>query len=72
MDSRDWELLNTQMDHCQPPARRDGVLVLGMVAVFLAGLSVGGLLFPMGSQPAPSDGKTALAVFLSGSRNATR
>ena len=45
MDRRDRELLNTQISRFQPAPRRDGVLILGMVGVFIAGLAAGGLLF---------------------------
>jgi hypothetical protein len=76
MDRRDRELLNTQISRFQPAPRRDGVLILGMVGVFIAGLAAGGLLFTIGSYPsapmASSDGKTALAFFLNGTGITTR
>ena len=76
MDRRDRELLNTQMSRFQPAPRRDGVLILGMVGVFIAGLAAGGLLFTFGSNPsapmASGDGKKALAFFLNGTGITTR
>jgi hypothetical protein len=76
MDRRDRQLLNTQMSRFYPAPRRDGVLILGMVGVFIAGLAAGGLLFTFGSNPsaptASSDGKTALAFFLNGTGITTR
>jgi hypothetical protein len=76
MDRRDRKLLNRQMSRFQPAPRRDGVLILAMVGVFIAGLTAGGLLFTFGSNPsaptASSDGKTALAFFLNGTGTTTR
>jgi hypothetical protein len=70
MDRRDRELLNRQMSRFQHSPRRDGVLITAMVAVFLAGLTAGGLLFTFGSNPSTStasnNGKTALAFLLNG------
>jgi len=68
MDSRDQELLNEQLQRLQLPPHRDGVMILTIVGAFLAGMTVGGLLFASGSGPqtASSDGKTALAFFLNG------
>jgi hypothetical protein len=44
MDQRDWELLDKQMRRSTPP-RNDGIVVLTIATVFLAGLAVGGILF---------------------------
>jgi hypothetical protein len=74
MNRRDQELLARQMKRFQPPPPRGSVIILVMVGVFLAGMTVGSLLFR--SQPtvqtASSDGKTALAFFLNGTQTATR
>ena len=76
MNRLDRELLDRQMSRIQSQPRRDGVLILGMVGVFIAGLAAGGLLFTFGSNPsaptASSDGKTALAFFLNGTGITTR
>ncbi len=52
MDQRDWELLDKQMRQSTPP-RNDGIVVLTIAAVFLAGLAIGGILFGQesGSEP---------------------
>ena len=74
MDSRDREPLNKQLQRLQLPPRRDGVMILAMVGVFLAGMTAGGLLFANENAPqtASSDGKTALAFFLNGSQAVAR
>ena len=59
MDRRDQQLLNKRF---QPFPRRDGVMIIVLVGVFLAGLTAGSFIFT--SQPpaqtTSSDGKTAL------------
>jgi hypothetical protein len=76
MNRRDRELLDRQMSRIQSQPRRDGVLILGMVGVFIAGLTAGSLLFTFGSNSstptASDDGRTALAFFLNGTGNTTR
>ena len=74
MDSRDRELLDKQLRRLRLPPRRDGVMILAIVGVFLAGMTAGGLLFAnrSGPQTASSDGKTALAFFLNGSPTVAR
>jgi hypothetical protein len=68
MDRRDRELLNKQVNHLQPETRREGLLLVALAAVFLAGLAAGGLLFANSpSRTASDDGRTALAFFLNGS-----
>ncbi len=41
MDRRDRELLNRQMSRFQHNLRRDGVLILALAGVFIAGLTAG-------------------------------
>jgi hypothetical protein len=76
MNRNDRELLDRQMSHLLPAPRRDGMLILVMAGVFIAGLSAGGLLFTFGSKSsmptALDDGKTALAFLLNGTANTTR
>jgi hypothetical protein len=76
MNRRDRELLDRQMSRIQSQQRRDSVLILGMVGVFIAGLTAGSLLFTFGSNPptptASDDGRTALAFFLNGTGKTTR
>jgi len=70
MDKRDQELLDKQLARFQPPPRRDGLMVLAIVGVFLAGMTAGSFLFayrsPPAIQTASSDGTMALAFFLNG------
>jgi hypothetical protein len=73
MDQHDQELLNKQLSHLQPESRREGLLLLVLGAVFLAGLTAGGLLFASSStQTAADDGRTALSFFLNGSGSTSR
>ena len=75
MNRRDQELLNRQMRRFQPPSRRDGLIIVALVAAFLAGVAASGIL-SFGShspaQPPSDDGKTVLAFFLNGAQKATR
>ena len=76
MNGHDRELLDKQMSRLQPAPRRDGMLILIMTSVFIAGLTAGGLLFTFGSKPSASTalvvGKTALAFLLNGTANTAR
>ena len=75
---RDQELLDTQMRRFQPPSHRDGLMILAIVGVFLAGMTAGGFLFaayrgqPTVQTASSDDGKTALAFFLNGTPNVAR
>jgi hypothetical protein len=44
MDSQDQELLDKQLRNLYVPPRRDGMAIVAIVAVFLGGIIVGGLL----------------------------
>ena len=48
MEQRDWGLLDKQMRGLSPP-RNETIMVLTVVAVFLAGVILGGLLVPQES-----------------------
>jgi hypothetical protein len=76
MNRHDRDLLERQMSHVQPPPHRDGILILAMVGVFIAGLTVGGLIFTFGSNPSTStasdDGRTTLAFLLNGTAKIAR
>jgi hypothetical protein len=50
MDRRDQELLDTQMRRLSPP-RNDGVIALLLVAMFLVGMTLGGVLSEPKTQP---------------------
>ncbi len=74
MNRRDQELLARQMKYFQPPARRSGVIMLVLVATFVAGMTVGGA-FSIASrhvQQPFGEGRTALAFFLNGVQNTAR
>lgn len=74
MDDRDWELLDQQMRNFNPPRRREGLTILILAVGFLAGMIAGGFFFEarQSAQTAHTNGKTALAFFFDGSRNAAR
>jgi hypothetical protein len=74
MDDHDRELLAKQTRHLQPPPRRDGLMMLILVGVFLAGATSGSVLFGghSSAQIATNDGKTALAFFFDGNHTTTR
>ena len=43
MDRRDWELLDKQMRRLTPP-RNDGAIAMMLAAMFLLGMTLGGVL----------------------------
>jgi hypothetical protein len=51
MDSQDQELLDKQLRNLYAPPRRDGIVIATIVAVFLGGMMIGGLL---AKPPAPT------------------
>jgi hypothetical protein len=51
MDRHDRALLDKQLRRLQPPRRNDGAMALMGVALFLAGVTLGGFLFAYKSQP---------------------
>ncbi|HEX3936963.1 MAG TPA: hypothetical protein VHX43_05605 [Xanthobacteraceae bacterium] len=53
MNRRDRELLNKQSHAMYVPPRSDGVLMLGILAVFFAGIALGGFLYAYTSEPGP-------------------
>ena len=68
MNRHDRELLDRQMSRFQLSPRRDGVLILAMVGVFIAGLTSGGLLFTFVNTPstttASDDGTTSFGFLV--------
>jgi hypothetical protein len=44
MDPQDQELLDKQLRNLYVPPRRDGVVIAAILAVFIGGILVGGLL----------------------------
>ena len=64
MEPRDWKLLDKQVRELRPP-RNDGVIVLSVVAVFFAGMILGGLVVPHESELmriASNDASTAILL----------
>lgn len=53
MNRRDRELLDRQLRALYIPPRSDGVLMLAVLAVFFAGIALGGFLYAYTSEPGP-------------------
>ena len=51
MDQRDWELLDKQLRGPNPSRRNNGGMFLTVVAIFFAGMTLGGILFAHESKP---------------------
>jgi hypothetical protein len=51
MDQRDQELLDKQLHGLHPQPRHDGVMMLAIVAVFLAGMAAGAYLSAYQDEP---------------------
>jgi hypothetical protein len=51
MDRRDQELLDKQLHAIYVAPRSDGVLILAVLAVFFAGITIGGFLYAYTSEP---------------------
>ncbi len=62
MNRRDEELLDKQMRRFSPAPRRDGTMMLALVAVFLAGMTVGAFGFAYRSDPIRIATNSALAT----------
>jgi hypothetical protein len=58
MEQRDWELLDKQMRGLSTP-RNDAIMVLTDAAVFFAGKTLGGFLFPREGEVESRRGGTA-------------
>jgi hypothetical protein len=64
MERRDWELLDKQL-HGHQSQRNDGSIISTAVAVFIAGLILGGLLVPHESKLmriASNDARTVISL----------
>jgi hypothetical protein len=61
MNQRDQELLNRQLWAVSSSPPNGGILVLGFVAVFLVGVSIGGILFASKTDQMTSHDATVLA-----------
>jgi hypothetical protein len=63
MDQRDQELLDKQLRGLRPP-RNDGVMILMVVAVFFAGMTLGGVLFAHEKPMRIASNDATAAIFL--------
>jgi hypothetical protein len=62
MDQRDKELLDKQLRGINPSPRNDSVMILAVVAVFFAGMTVGGFLSAEPIQIASNDAAPAISL----------
>ncbi len=62
MDRRDQKLLDKQMRRLGPSPRHDGAMILVLVAVFLAGMTLGAAMFARKSQPVRLTSNGAMAA----------
>jgi hypothetical protein len=51
MDQRDRELLDKQLRRLNPPPQNNGVMALAVLAVFFAGMALGGFVSAHKSEP---------------------
>ncbi len=51
MNQYDQELLDKQLRRLDPAPRNDGVMMLAVLAMFFAGMALGGFLFAYKSEP---------------------
>ena len=74
MNRRDRELLERQMRRFQPSPHPVGLMMLISAGAFLVGMIAGSIIFTSQQpvQTASTDGKTALAFLLSGTRSEPR
>ena len=74
MNRRDQELLDRQMRRFQPLPNPVGLMMLILAVAFFVGMIAGSIIFPSQQpvQSASTDGRTALAFLLSGSRSEPR
>jgi hypothetical protein len=63
MDQRDQEFLSKQLSHLPPPAPGSGgTIMLAMAAIFLAGVTLGALMFDFKAPPTQTVERTRAAV----------
>ena len=74
MNRRDRERLERQMRRFQPSPHPVGLMMLILAGAFLVGMIAGSIIFTSQQpvQTASTDGKTALAFLLSGTRSEPR
>jgi len=62
MDRRDQEFLSKQLRHLPPSPRSEGTMILAIVAVFLAGITVGALMFDYQATATQAAARTRTAM----------
>ena len=62
MDRHDQEFLSKQLRHMPPSPRSDGTMILAVVAVFLAGMTVGALMSAYNKAPMQTAERTRTAM----------
>ena len=74
MNRRDQELLDRQMRRFQPLPHPVGLMMLIVAGAFLVGIIAGSIIFSsqQREQTASTDGRTALAFLLNGTRSEPR
>jgi hypothetical protein len=74
MNRRDQELLDRQIRRFQPSPNPAGLMMLIVAGAFFVGMIAGSILFPSQQpvQSASTDGRTALAFLLNGTRSEAR
>ena len=74
MNRRDRELLERQMRRFQPSPHPVGLMMLILAGAFLVGMIAGSIIFTSQQpvQTASTDGRTALAFLLNGTRSEPR
>jgi hypothetical protein len=72
MNRRDRELLDRQMRRFHSSAHLGGLVMLLLAGAFLVGMIAGSIFTNQQVQTASTDGKTALAFLLNGTRGEPR
>ena len=74
MNRRDRELLDRQMRRFEPSSRPVGLMMLILAGVFVVGMIAGSAITssPQSERTVATDGRTALAFLLNGSRPEAR
>ena len=74
MNRRDQKLLDRQMRRFQPSPHPVGLMMLILAGAFVGGMIAGSIIFTsqQPAQTASTDGRTALAFLLNGSRGERR
>jgi len=72
LDQRNWELLDKQLRGPNPSRRNNGGMFLTVVAMFFAGMTLGGTLFAHESKPMRNASNNTAAVMVCDHNGACR